>query len=269
MVVEMLADILAGFKLAWRTRIPVMCLGVCGGALLAAWLASYFSGRQPSIVALDVGISFIRVSMPLIVILLVQELFSKEFERRYFLNSLSYPGARSKFLLGRFVSVLVVLLGALVFALFFLGLLVLFLSGVYGRDEFFFSGYVVYSMFMALDLILLATLAVFLSVVASTPGFILIGVLGFMIVARSFSTIVELLARNSAVVSDVESYRAGLGVLGYLLPDLAALDMRMLALYGRMDFLPADWPWLVMSCLSYSFALLALSVFYFNRKRFS
>jgi hypothetical protein len=57
--------------------------------------------------------------------------------------------------------------------------------------------------------------------------------------------------------------------LGYLLPDLGALDVRMLALYGKPEFLPADWPWLVLSSLGYTLALLALAVWALQRKRFA
>lgn len=90
-----------------------------------------------------------------------------------------------------------------------------------------------------------------------------------MLVARSFAAIVELLTRSTFVVGDAESYRTSVGLLGYLLPDLGALDVRMVALYGTMDFLPADWPWLLLSSLAYIVALLALAVWALQRKRFA
>lgn len=90
-----------------------------------------------------------------------------------------------------------------------------------------------------------------------------------MLIARSFSTIIELLTRSSYVVEDPESYRSGLTLLGYLLPDLGALDVREIALYGKMQFLPADWGWLVVSTLAYVIGLLALATWALNRKRFS
>jgi hypothetical protein len=90
-----------------------------------------------------------------------------------------------------------------------------------------------------------------------------------MLVARSYGAIVELLSRDAGVVVNAEGYRASLGVLGYLLPDLGALDLRMLALYGQPEFLPADWPWLLLSNLAYAFGLLALAVWALQRKRFA
>ncbi|MCY1364753.1 hypothetical protein D9M69_515720 [compost metagenome] len=90
-----------------------------------------------------------------------------------------------------------------------------------------------------------------------------------MLIARSFAAIIDLLTRNAGVVSNAESYRSGVGLLGYLLPDLGALDVREITLYGRMELLPADWPLLLLSALIYAFTLLALAVWALQRKRFS
>ena len=123
--------------------------------------------------------------------------------------------------------------------------------------------------FTGLDLLLLSALAVLIAVLASTPSFVLVGTFGFMLIARSFGAITELLTRNTMVVGDAESYRSGITLLSYLLPDLGALDVRMVALYGKLEFLPADWPWLVLSNLTYTVGLLALAVWALQRKRFA
>ncbi|QTN48483.1 hypothetical protein EQ836_11665 [Ectopseudomonas mendocina] len=234
-------------------------------------LSAYFGGRQPVTVALDVGISTIRLLLPLLIVLLVQDLLSREFDKRYYLNSLTYPRARSSLAFGRFVAVLSLVWGLLLVV----GLLQVGLVQLIGS---FFSqaapvalggGYLIVMFFLSLDLLVLTTLATLLAVVASTPSFVLIGTFGFMVVARSYGAIVELLSRDAGLVSNAEGYRAGLGVLGYLLPDLGALDVRMIALYGKVDFLPADWPWLLASSLGYASALLALAIWALQRKRFS
>jgi len=72
------------------------------------------------------------------------------------------------------------------------------------------------------------------------------------------------------VVSDAESYRSGISFSELsLYPDLGALDVRMVALYSKLELLPADWPWLVLSCLIYTVGLLALAVWALQRKRFA
>lgn len=265
------SDFLAGLRLALRAR--YLWLAGCSLLVLAlaALMAAQFSGRQPATVALDIGLSVMRLLLPLVLVLMAQELLSREFDRRYFLNSLTYPRPRHKLLLGRFLAVAALILGLLLVMALLLALLVGLVGQGYAQGTPVSLGlhYLVSIAFVGVDLLLLTALACLLAVVASTPSFVLIGTFGFMLVARSFAAIVELLSRDMSLVGDAESYRAGVGLLGYLLPDLGALDVRMVALYGTMDFLPADWLWLLLSSLAYVVALLALAVWALQRKRFA
>ncbi len=267
----MLSDFLTGIRLVLRARIP----GVSGLFLLvlalAVILAAQFSGRQPATVALNVGLSLMRLLLPLILVLMVQELFSREFDRRYFLSSLAYPRSRYSFFLGRFGAIFVLLLGLLVVMAILLVLLVLQIGHGYmqGTPVGLGAHYILTIVFLGVDLLLLAALACLLAVVASTPSFVLIGTLGFMVLARSFSAVMALLAHDTTVVGNIEHYRAGVGVLSYLLPDLGALDVRMITLYGNMGFLPSDWLLLLLSSLAYVAALLALAVWALQCKRFA
>jgi Cu-processing system permease protein len=264
-------DFVTALRLAYKAKFAWMAAGVLLVVALATLLSAYFGARQPATVALDVGFSTIRLLLPLLIVLLVQELLSREFDKRYYLNSLTYPRARHRLLLGRFAAVLALVLGLLLaLGLLQIGL-VHFIGGSYPQATPVALGqpYLVTIAFLALDLLVLTTLACLLAVVASTPSFVLIGTFGFMLVARSYGAIIKLLSSQAGLVSNTEGYRASLGVLGYLLPDLGALDMRMLALYGKLDFLPADWPWLLLSNLAYAFALLALAVWALQRKRFA
>lgn len=264
-------DFLTALRLALKANFVWMVAGVLLVVALAMLLSAYFGGRQPTTVALDVGFSTIRLLVPLLIVLLVQELLSREFDKRYYLNSLTYPRGRRSLLLGRFVALLAMLLGLLLVLALLQILLAGFIGGFYpqGTPVAFGQPYLVVMAFMALDLLVLAALATLLAVVASTPSFVLIGTFGFMLVARSYGAIVDLLSRDAGLVGNAESYRAGLGVLSYLLPDLGALDLRMLALYGKPEFLPADWPWLLLSNLAYASGLLALAVWALQRKRFA
>lgn len=263
------------FLTALSLAFKIKYLGMASGTLLlvaiAMLLSAYFGGRQSVTVALDVGFSTLRLLLPLLTVLLVQELLSCEFDKRYYLVSLTYPNARSGLLIGRFVALLAMLLGLLLALGLLQAVLVGVISGFYPQATLVDMGqpYLIVMAFMTLDLLVLAALATLLAVVASTPSFVLIGTLGFMLVARSYGAIVELLSSNAGVVVNTEGYRASLGVLGYLLPDLGALDLRMLALYGKPEFLPADWLWLAISSLGYALALLALAVWALQRKRFA
>ncbi len=264
------SEFMGGLRLALRAR--YRWLAGCSLLILAlaALLAAQFSGRQPATVAMDIGLSVMRMLLPLVLVLMTQELLSREFDRRYYLNSLTYPRPRYKLLLGRFLAVAALTLGLLLAMALLLALLVGLIGQGYaqGTPVALDRHYLISIAFSGVDLLLLTALACLLAVVASTPSFVLIGTFGFLLVARSFAAIVELLNRDASVVGDAENYRSGIVLLSYLLPDLGALDVRMVALYGTMDFLPADWSWLLLSSLAYIVALLALAVWALQRKRF-
>ncbi|MDV7393414.1 hypothetical protein RZS08_18720, partial [Arthrospira platensis SPKY1] len=159
-------------------------------ALVAiVWMAAQFSGRQPAAVALDVGLSVLRLTLPVIGVLLLQELLSREFDRRLFLTSLTYPRPRHYFLLGRLAAVHVLLFLLLVGLAGLLAALVGFIEQGYEQTTPVALGlpYGVTIAFLAVDLFVLLALGTLLAVVAATPSFVLIGTLGFMLVARSFA----------------------------------------------------------------------------------
>jgi len=267
----LLSNSLTGFRLAFRARFGWLVVGSLLVLAIAVFLSSQFSGRQPATVALDIGLSVIRLLLPLVLVLMTQELLSREFDRRYYLNTLSYPDPRHGLLLCRFIAVSTLTLGLLLVLAGALVLLVWLVGQGYAQatpvalDH----HYLITISFIGLDLLVLTAVATLLAIVASTSSFVLIGTFGFMLVARSFGAIVELLTRNAGVVSDAESYRSGVGLLSYLLPDLGALDVRMITLYSKMELLPTDWPWLVLSSLTYTAGLLALAVWALQRKRFA
>lgn len=265
-----MADFTLALRLALRSRFALLSLWLVLAVLGAALLASQFSGRQPLTVALDVGWSAMRLLLPLAGVLLIQELISREFDRRLFLTSLTYPRSRAGFLLGRFcaavvlVSVLLVIVAALLAAF----------SGVFSRGYAQSTPvalglpYLVLTAAALLELWVVLALATLIAVLARTPAFVLIGALGFTFVARSFSTIIAMVERDSTLVSDAGTYSASLGLLSYVLPDLAALDVRMVVLYGRWEFLPQHWEWHILSALAYIGVLVGAAVWALSRKRF-
>jgi hypothetical protein len=88
-------DFLTAWRLALKARFPWIAAGVLLVVVLAMLLSAYFGGRQPVTVALDVGFSTIRLLLPLLLVLLAQELLSREFDKRYYLSSLTYPRSSS------------------------------------------------------------------------------------------------------------------------------------------------------------------------------
>lgn len=257
--------------LAIRARYLLVSTILIFSLVFISLLSSAFSGRQPSTVALDVGISVIRFFLPFVAVFLSQELIVREFERRYFLGSFSYPVTRVKFLLGR-ISAIGVLVFLLLFVMcFFLLGLVKFVGVDYVQSTpvDLGWGYFLVVSFVALDLFVSVAVACFFGVAASTPSFVFIGTFGFVLVARSYSSIINLISRDSGVVMNSAAYGDGLVMFKYFFPDLGSLDIREVALYARMEFFPTDWLLMVLSNLAYALGIVLLAVVVVVRRRFA
>ena len=123
--------------------------------------------------------------------------------------------------------------------------------------------------FVAVDVLVIASFAAVLAIFASSPGFILLGTMGFVLTARSYAAVIGMLSQNSTLVDDAASYQAGLGVLGYFLPNLGWLDVRGVALYGHWDFLPVDWLMGLLGLVLYAVFLVGVAIWGLQHKRFA
>jgi ABC-type transport system involved in multi-copper enzyme maturation permease subunit len=121
-----------------------------------------------------------------------------------------------------------------------------------------------------LDVAVILAFGVVLATVATTPHLVFLAGVGFMVIARSASTIVKLLqSEGELVVRGAEWYQHGLQWVQWLIPDLGALDVRPIALYGKMEFLSATvWALIVMP-LAYIIVLLAIACLRFGKRQFN
>lgn len=267
----LLPDLRVALLLARRAKYLSTSLWLLVTVIGLATIAAEFSGRQPATIALDVGLSAIRLLLPLLIILLCQELVSREFDRRYFLTSLTYPRPRYQLLLARLMTTLLLIYAVLLV----MGVMLAWATNsiALGYEQAtpinLGSPYLITLLFIAVDLFVLTSMAVLLATVASTPSFVLFGTLGFMLISRSYSSIITLLERKGYLLDNSGLYQESLSVLSYFLPDLAALDVRMITLYGKIDLLPSDWAASLIASMAYGFALITLALFFLNRKRFS
>ncbi|HEY6896837.1 MAG TPA: ABC transporter permease subunit [Rhodocyclaceae bacterium] len=268
---SLLADFRLAVLLIARSRLWLIAASLAGLLASIAWLSAQFSPRQPATVALDVGLSFIRLVVPVLAVLHIQELLAREVDRRQILTSLTYPRSRAVFLVARYAAVVAVAAGLTL-------LLAMVLAGVVGLAG---GGYkqstpvalgLPYALTIGsavLDFAVVAAFATALAAVATTPNLVLLGGIGFMIAARSASTIVQLLEREHDLVKGAQWYQQGLQWVQWILPDLAALDVRPVALYGKLEMLPQA-PWaLVLMALGYISVLLILACMRFERRQFA
>lgn len=267
-------DILISWRIASHSRLNSVVLWLCAALIVCVLLAYQFSARQPATVALDVGLSVIRLALPLLIILLVQELFSREFERKLYLNSFTYPRSRAYWLLGRVVTIFLICVGMLLIMGLLLAMLTKFSGRGYDTQTPVSLGlpYLVTLGFIIVDITVVIAMSTLLAISASTYSFVLIGTIGFILIARSYTPIIQLLHNNPYTVStfsDPRLYQDSLSMLSFILPDLGRLDVRMIALYDRMAFMPADWPYLLGATVAYVIALLGLTVWILNKREFN
>lgn len=260
-----------GFILAHRAHLTRILVAVTIALVITCFTAAQFSGRQPATVALDVGISVIRLLLPVLSVFLLQELIYREFDRKYYLLSLTYPQTRFAFLLGRVFAVLACSLLALSVLSAALWLTVNIIGQGYtqSRPPNLGSLYAITMLFLIIDVMITVALGALIACIASSISFVLIGTLGFVLCARSFSPIIDLLNRDNTLVAHSDTYQSSLSLLGYVLPDLARLDVRLISLYDTAAFLPKDWPTLILTTAAYALALFSFSAWLFNRRQFS
>ncbi len=264
-------DLLLSFKIAWRARFGATAVYFCVILVAVSILAAQFSARQLATVSLDVGLSVIRLGLPVLVVLLIQELLTREFDRKLYLTSLSYPRPRYQWLLGRVLAICLMLFGLIVIMAALLSVVVSYVGGTFAQATPVSLGlpFLVTLALVFLDILVCVAMATFLAVVATTPSFVLIGTLGFLVIARSYMPVVQMLIDNQNLVTklaDPEVYTGSLNALSYVFPDLGTLDVRMLALYGKWEFLPDNFGLLVISVMIYVVALLSLAVWRLNRR---
>ena len=265
------ADFRLGVLLLVRSRLWV--IGAILVALVAscAWLSSQFSPRQPATVALDVGISFIRVVVPFLALLQIQDLLAREVERRLILNSLTYPRSRSSFLVARYAAVTAVAAVLVVVLALVLAAIVIAVGKGYDQSTKVALGlpYGITIALLVLDIAVVLAFATTLATVATTPNLVVLGGIGFMIAARSASTIVLLLERERNLVKGADWYHQSLQGVQWFIPDLATLDVRAIALYDKLELLPSSAWAMVLMALGYIALLLILGCLRFERRQFA
>lgn len=236
-----------------------------------AYLSGYFSPRQPQTVALDVGLSGLRFSLVLLNLFWIQELVTREIDRRTVLFSLAYPVSRGSFLLGRFLSIfLLSLLAVLVMGLL-LGMAVLLAGGTYSQEHPVSLGlpYWLALIGLLLDSTLVAAFTLCMASLATVSFLPLVFGAAFAVGGKALGATLDYLTRGA---DGDQAMVAGLGPvldgIRWVLPDLSRLDWRDWPLYGlapQIELLG----WSALMAAGYLGMMLSLSVYFFSRREFS
>lgn len=260
--------LLSGLRSGIRERSlqAVFTLGVL--MVVVAYLSGSFSPRQPQTVALDIGFSGLRISLVLLNLLWVQELITREIDRRMVFFSLTYPVARGDFLFGRLGATLVLSAIAAVVLGLMLTLAVLVVGGGYEQEFAPSLGLPYWLTVMGLMVDAAVVAAFSLCVATVSTVYILPLALGaaFSVAGKALGPTLDYFAAGSDL--QVEGMRPLVESLRWVLPDLSRLDWRDWPMYLNA---PAEGAvlWAVVMAVSYLMMLMLLAVLIFRRREFS
>lgn len=262
---------LASWRGGFRSRALIACALLGIGLVLIAYLSASFSMRQVRTVALDVGLSGLRLCLILVSITLVQDLVGREIERRSVVFSLAYPASRGAYLLGRFFGVAALAgVAALILALL-LWLAVMIVGGAYEQEFRVDLGLPFWAAVSGiwLDAMVVASFAVLVSTVSTVSLLPLAAGFAFAIAGRAFGPLVDYIERGASGQEElVTAYRPMLEIAQWVIPDLSRLDWRVWPMYG----MPPDFSGIALAAvmaLFYSAAMLSLSIWLFARREFA
>lgn len=241
----------------------------CGVALMGvAYLSASFSPRQPSTVALDIGLSGLRLSLVLFVIALVQELVSKEIDRRTVILSFCYPVHRSAYVIGRYLGVIALTALAAVLLAVLLLLVTLAAGWSYASDFGMVLGLPFWLTVIGLwvDACVVGAFALCIASFSTVASLPLILGLVFAIAGKSLGAVADYLQRGADGDEVLVGQFSGMvDAIFWVLPDLSRLDWRIWPMYGQAPESLTMLLSLVMA-LAYAGVMIALSIAILSRR---
>lgn len=259
-----------GLRVGWRGVGLRVLLPLALLVLVVSVLGSGFSGRQPSSVALDVGLSGLRLVLLVVVLLWVQDLFAKDIERKTVYFMLAYPVTRTYYLLSRFLAVALLALVALALIGGLLWLSMQVSNGyMQTRPVALGHKYLLVLLGIWLDALVVTAFALCIASLSTTPFLPLILGLCFGMAARGLGPTLDFLMHGERASSfQVALFGPVLEYAFLWLPDLSRLDWRPIALYDLSVVWDA-FGLAALSALGYIGLLLALSSVIFGRRSFT
>lgn len=267
----MIEFIVSGLRSGIRGR-SVQGAFVLGLALIAvAYLAAGFSPRQPRTIALDIGLSGVRFTLVLLSLFWVQDLVTREIDRKIISHSLSLPVSRGAFLFGRYLAVMgLVALTCGILALSLL-LAVLLASPNYDQEFSVRLGWPFWFAFVGivLDVAIVAAVALALATVSTVAMLPLLVGAAFAVAGKALGAAVDYLAGGAGGDQELlNSVGPWLDVVRWVIPDLSRLDWRDWPLYGVAPATDAV-AWAVLMALAYVALVLGLGWRALDRREFS
>jgi ABC-type transport system involved in multi-copper enzyme maturation permease subunit len=236
-----------------------------------AYLAASFSPRQPQTIALDIGFSVVRFTMVLLALFWVQELFTREIDRKIILHSLALPASRASFFIGRYLSIVALVTISIVILGFCLLLAVLLASPSYEQEFAVRLGLPFWIALagIAIDVAVVSAVASAIAMISTVPVLPLAIGAAFAIGGKALGASVDYLAGgadgDAALVGQLGPW---VDTVRWLIPDLSRLDWRQWSLYGATPSIE-QIAWAVIMALSYAAIAVGLGVRALQQREFS
>lgn len=236
-----------------------------------AYFAGTLSGRHPQTVALDIGLSGMRLLVVLLLLFWTQDLLGKEIDKKTVFIALSYPVSRSAYLLGRYAGIVcmialaICIMGGAVYG-------VVSISGDGYKQAFavqFGMRYLLVLLFILFDVMAIAAFALLISSFASSALIPFVVGAAFAFAARSFGAVLAFLMDKQGEGADIAYiYVPIMQAVGFVFPDLGQLDIRDLVLYNA-PIVSSNLVWSAAHALAYSGALLVIACYLFSQREFN
>ena len=252
---------------AFRDRVMHAVLGVGLGLLLLVPVFSSFSMRQVQESAISLSLSAYSLTLLVVATLLGASSVFRDVDRHYTKSVLGLPLTRGKYLLGKFIGLVLFLFSAQVVLAICSVLVILYAASTY-PSELPIPWLTIFLAFVAdgLRAIVVAAVALLFSTVSTSftmPFFCTLAVwLAGSVSQEAYEYITGSLGANLPTMTRISAK-----IVYYLLPNFSSFDFHLQAVYA----LPLDFSQFIGSFLygwSYVAVLTWLAILVFNRREF-
>lgn len=261
----MLAIIHVTLKGIFRDRVfqGIMALSVL---FLFIPSAASLSMRQATELSITLSLSLISFILLLLAVFLGTTSIWKDMERRYTFSVLSLPVSRSSYLIGRFCGLALFLMITST-ALSFVSFLAIKMStGIYPPERpVVWSLFILAIVFTTLKYILLVGIAVLLSTISTSFFLPIFGAISVFWASSITQQVYDYTSVPTTTQTAPPVLKPVVTFIYYLLPNFAAFDLKVNAIYG---IIPSLSGLIITTCYfcAYTYLLLNVAIVVFNRR---
>jgi Cu-processing system permease protein len=225
--------------------------------------------RDITKVAADLSLATITFSGLLMVIFIGTNLLSKDIDKRTIYMVISRPISRSQYIVGKFLGLSLLIIAAVLFLGIISSLPVYFAGLSYQNPESIFRWdiYIIAIIFIAMKLILIASMIIFFSSITSTSFISLILTVATYIIGSTTEVVKGLIDVKVEGVEISPLMGSIIKFIYYIFPNLSAFDLKTLAAHGIA--LPHNYLlWVPLYWVLYTLSMITASSLFMERREF-